>query len=231
MLFNINKKRLSHDIILQINDEPVPRVKFTNFLGLIIDDQLHWNQHITSVSSKISMNIGILNKVKSILPLNTLFMLYNTMILPHYNYCNLIWGRATQSRLNKLTCLQKRAIRICSGAHYRAHCNPLFVQLRTLPLDKLALFKTGVFMHKLQHGRLPKLFSDYFIKQNMIHSKYTRRRTDFRLPIFHTFSAQNQSIRYHGVKTWNTLETQIRNLNFCSFKKTYKKILIQQMLH
>ena len=149
------------------------------------------------------MAIGILNKIKSFLPTRTLFTLYNTMILLHFNYFSLVWGRAAQCRLHQLIVLQKIAIRICSGAHFRAHCEPLFGTLGTLPLAKLVSFKTGVFMHKLQHDIMPSVFSTYFIKQNKIHSKNTRRSSDFRLPIFRTSFAHSQSIRYHGVNIWN----------------------------
>ena len=89
------------DINLKINDETIPRVNSTNFLGLIIDHKLNWDPHINHVSKKVSMAIGILNKVKSFLPTHTLFTLYNTMILPHFNYCSLVWGRAAQCRLHK----------------------------------------------------------------------------------------------------------------------------------
>ena len=166
------------------------------------------------------MAIGILNKVKSFLPIHTLFTLYNTMILPHFNYCSLVWGRAAQCRLHKLIVLQKRVIRICSGAHFRAHCEPLFGILGTLPLTKLVSFKTGVFMHKLQHDILPSVFLTYFITQNKIHSKNTRRRTDFRLPLFRTSFAQNQSIR------WNNLEGSLKCLSLCCFKKKMKRSLL-----
>ena len=132
MLFNTERMQQPViDINLKINDETIPRVNSTNFLGLIIDHKLNWDQHINHVSKKVSMAIGILNKVKSFLPTRTLFMLYNTMILPHFNYCSLVWGRAAQCRLHKLIVLQKRAIRICSGAHFRAHCEPLFGTLGT----------------------------------------------------------------------------------------------------
>ena len=65
------------DINLKINDETIPRVNSTNFLGLIIDHKLNWDQHINHISKKVSMAISILNMVKSFLPTRTLFMLYN----------------------------------------------------------------------------------------------------------------------------------------------------------
>ena len=44
-----------------------------------------WNFHIKEVSKKISRNIGTLKKL--IVPNNILLTIYNTLILPHINYC------------------------------------------------------------------------------------------------------------------------------------------------
>ena len=36
----------------------------------------------------------------------------NTLVLPYLNYCNMIWTAASESLLNKLQVLQKKAVRI-----------------------------------------------------------------------------------------------------------------------
>ena len=167
-------------------------------------------------------------KCKTFLPTYTLQMLYNTLILPHFNYCCLVWGRAAQNRLHKVITLQKRAIRICTKAQPREHCEPLFRKLDTLPLMKLISFKTGLFMYKYSHNLLPSIFSNCFVKQSNIHSKHTRRNNDYRPPLFRTSFSQNQSIKHHGVNIWNNLENsfKVKNISFSRFKKIYKLSLL-----
>ena len=54
MLFNTERMQQPViDINLKINDETIPRVNSTNFLGLIIDHKLNWDQHINHVSKKL----------------------------------------------------------------------------------------------------------------------------------------------------------------------------------
>ena len=69
------------------------------------------------------MSIGVMRKLRSVLPLNALFMLYNAFLLPYLNYCSLVWSGASLSNLNRLQVLQKKAIRLCSNAHYLAHAH------------------------------------------------------------------------------------------------------------
>ena len=62
------------------------RVSSTKFLGVIIDENLTWKNHIDA----ISRNIGMLTKLKHFVPENILYSLYCTFILPYVNYGVLI---------------------------------------------------------------------------------------------------------------------------------------------
>ena len=44
------------------------------------------------MSKKISRIIGVLKKLQLVMPKNILLTIYNTLILPHINYCLLVWG-------------------------------------------------------------------------------------------------------------------------------------------
>ena len=61
-------------------------------LGITIDKHLTWNQHVNNISISIAKGIGILYKVKDYLLEDSLLMIYNTIILPYINYCNIILG-------------------------------------------------------------------------------------------------------------------------------------------
>ena len=56
------------------------------------------------------------------------------MIFPYLQNCITKWGSCSGSNLTPLVSLQQRIIRIVSGADYRAHSKPLFLQLRVLNL-------------------------------------------------------------------------------------------------
>ena len=68
------------------------RVKFTKFLGVVIDENLTWKNHVDAISKTISRNTGMLTKLKHYVPGNILRSLYCTLILPYTNYGILVWG-------------------------------------------------------------------------------------------------------------------------------------------
>ena len=84
MIFNFNERNIKIPLNLKLNidNEDVEQVQYTNFLGVIIDNKLTWEKHIDSLSKKISTNIGIIRKLRTVLPLQTLLTLYNSLIHP-----------------------------------------------------------------------------------------------------------------------------------------------------
>ena len=49
---------------LYIEDTKIESVTYLNFLGIIIQSNLKWENHINAISNKISRIIGILSKLK-----------------------------------------------------------------------------------------------------------------------------------------------------------------------
>ena len=199
------------------------------FLGVIIDEHLSWKNHITHISAKLSRSIGILSRLKYILPFNVLKMLYNSIIVPHLNYCNVIWGHTFKSYLEKLYLLQKRAIRIITKSDYRLPAGPLFVKLGVLPVYELIKFHTLLFMFKLQNENFPSIPSIKFIYNSDIHSYSTRQRNNLRLPRNRTTRACNSFYRV-GIKEWNSLNIQIKDSSTVSrFKLLLKRSLVDNI--
>ena len=85
-----------------------------NFLGLTIDQHLTWNEYVQKISNKISRSIGIMCKLKRFLPQQVLRILYDSLILPHLQYCILTWG----FKSDRLFKLQNRAVRIITCSKY-----------------------------------------------------------------------------------------------------------------
>ena len=96
---------------IKLDGVSLNRVSSTKFLGVIIDENLTWKNHIDAISKTISRNIGVLTQLKHFIPVNILYSLYCTLILPYINYGVLIWGNTCKIYLDKIFKLQKWAIR------------------------------------------------------------------------------------------------------------------------
>ena len=91
-------------LTLKINGIPISQVKSFNFLGIVLNENLTWTDHITHISHKINPVIAQIKRLKNQLPLHILKMIYNSLILSRLHYGNILWG---QSPVNLIK-LQKR---------------------------------------------------------------------------------------------------------------------------
>ena len=66
-------------------------------------------------------------------------------------YCNVIWGGAAQIHYNKILLLQKRAVRILSGAEYLAHTDPLFTRLKLLRIQGIYEYSCCMYVFRNRH--------------------------------------------------------------------------------
>ena len=122
----------NRDIQVKLDDINLQKVSSTKFLGVIIDENLTWKNHIDGISKTIARNVGVLNKLKCYIPKRVLHSSYCTLILPYVNYSIIVWGNTYHSYMDKIFKLQKWAVRTISNSHYRSHSAPLFQSLNIL---------------------------------------------------------------------------------------------------
>ena len=71
---------------LTLHPDSINRVEHTKFLGVIIHQNLSWQAHIKAISSKFAKSTGIIIKSRQFFLSNTLYRLYNSLILPYLQY-------------------------------------------------------------------------------------------------------------------------------------------------
>ena len=69
IVFRSSSRRLElEDLYVRLNEDVIPRVDCTKFLGVIIDEQLTWKPHIAYIQNKIAKNIGIIFRLSTFMP-------------------------------------------------------------------------------------------------------------------------------------------------------------------
>ena len=128
------------------------------------------------MSNKCLRIIGTLNRIKYFVPLNIRLMLYNTLILPHLNYCVTAWGY----QCNRIIKLQKKAIRTVMISSYNAHTEPFFKNLKLLKIQDILTLQTLKIYHKFRNNNLPNYIQNWPLFQNSnIHNHNTRGATNY----------------------------------------------------
>ena len=142
MFFSNNIKSNKDTCKVKIGDSEIKEVDHFKFLGLIIDSNLKWQNHIEHCKAKISSSLYIMNQVKNVLPIKQLLILYTTLIQPYLDYGIVLWGGTCQTYIRKLIILQKKCIRCVNGSKYNEHTYPIFRDLNILPVNGMYRYYT-----------------------------------------------------------------------------------------
>ena len=99
---------------LTVDDMNVERVKSTCILGLTVQDNMKWNEHIHNIVKKASKRLYMLRLLKrSNASIDTLITVYTTIIRPVLEYACQVWHYNIQQYLSEeIEKIQKRAFRI-----------------------------------------------------------------------------------------------------------------------
>ena len=87
-------------MLIKIYGKQIEQVKYTKFLGLYIDNEFSWKNHIDQISTKISKMTGIIARAKHYLSMKGKLTIYKTMIYPYLIYCNMTWASTYPTRLH-----------------------------------------------------------------------------------------------------------------------------------
>jgi hypothetical protein len=138
--------------LIKIDDQYLQRVwrkgkeKAFKLVGVWIDEELKWNDHIQSTVKKVNSAIyGIARTYKNLSKDNKK-LLYMGLIQSHLVYGAAFWGMAKTSKLEPLRIAQKRAIRKVHDLKYRDHTHKYFTESRILKLDDLINYATLTYM-------------------------------------------------------------------------------------
>ena len=224
------KKTSNHSAILnpiKIDENILLKVKETNFLGVNLTFNLSWKNHISNLVNKLNKYCSILYLTRGSLILNSLRLIYHSIIYSSLSYCNIIWAKAPKTHLNKLFIAQKRILRTINNRPRFHHTNEDFKNLSILKTTDINIYFSCLFAYK-SLNLLTYPFHYFTFSNNPIYNLRNNNNYNLRTPF--TRSAQGQSSpSYYVCNYWNNLPADIRSKpSVASFKTSLKQYLLSQ---
>ena len=225
MLFSSGKRLSSFDsdtFNLVSNGTSIEYTGCMKYLGIILDPTLSWHEHIDYIATRINSRLGLLCRVRKYLSVDISNQIFSTLIQPLFEYCNVIWSNANNTKLERLIKLQKKGARILLQKRIReARSIDLFKQLGWAPLQQRWDFYKCVAVYKSLHGLFPPYLSNVFCRNSMIHNYNTRGRDDIHLNKVNSKSGQ-RSFSFSAAKLYNNLPKYVKNSSSLKqFKSRY----------
>lgn len=201
---------------------------FIKVLGVRIDEKLTLDKHVNHICAKISTGIYNLNRVKNIIDTKYLKMIYFAHIHSHLNYCSLIFTLIPKKLTDRISKLQKKAVRAVCKKGYRDHTSPLFLSTKILPFRDLILYNILNFMKDFKNKTLPQTFNLTWLENSELENQYNLRNASD----YYTSRLRYQYLKDHPLyffpKSWNELHF---NLKYEPRKNQFSKKLKLFLLH
>ena len=213
-------RQLEHQFQIEVNQQPLKREKGYKYLGIEIDESLTWKDYINRISKKISAAIGGLKRVRHLVPFGTLLTMYDSLVLPYFDYCSAVWGHCCKGLSDKLQKLQNRAARVVTFSNYDRQSSELLDELMWDNLETRRSKQLAVLMYKtIINKSTPNYLFKIFENINSIHS-HNLRNSEYNVYIPRPYAeAGKNSFHYKGAVLWNGLTRDTKSqLNVRSFK-------------
>ena len=138
-----------------------------------------------------------------------LHYIYNALILPHFDYCSIVWGNCGKTPSERLQKLQNRAARILTSSSYDADFRYLLQELGWKDLITQRQIQVALMVFKALNDLAPDHLSSMFTERST--SGYVLRDSTNKLnvPLPRT-NYLKRSFSYRGATLWNSLPCNLR---------------------
>ena len=160
---------------VQNKQSHIEKVDTIKFLGVLLDDNFSWKEHIKYFENKIAKNVGLMYRAKPFLHKESLLALYYSYIHSYLNYGNLARGSTYLTNLKNVRSQQKHAIRISHNKTKFEHTKELFKSANVLNQYKLNILSIAIFMYRVRTKTSSPVFTGLF--QGLSHLYSTRSST------------------------------------------------------
>ena len=140
------------------DNNQIQRCESIKFLGIFLDENLTWKEHIKYTENKIAKNIGIIVRSKPYLNKKCLLSLYYSYIHSYISYPSIAWGNTYLSNLKRISSQQNHSVRIIYNKKKYESVGELLRSLKILSVYQIKILNNASFMHRINTNIAPVIF-------------------------------------------------------------------------
>ena len=181
--------------------------------------------HLESLISNISFKLYLFSKVRRYLNEKCAITVYKTMLMPFFDYCDILFMFTCLNELQKLNRQHIRGMKICTSGGNQFDENELYIKCNISKLDVRRKVHLRNFMFKNKNDVVNMVINDLNIN--------TRLHDGPVFKVTHPNSEPlKRSVMYAGAIEWNNLDADIKNIkDFNAFKRIQKSWMLKTFLN
>ena len=211
------------EVIVNIDDKVITNEKSVKLLGIKIDKNLDFEDHVTSLCKKASQKLHALARVAPFIETIKLRILMKAFIESQFSYCPLVWMFHSRNLNNRINRLHERALRISYRDTISSFEELLLID-NSFTIHEKNLQRLATEMYKVKNNLTPPFMKNVFpVSKCNINLRHK--------PAFETTNVKSvyngtETISFRGPQIWSIIPENIRNsrtlLEFHSKIKEWK---------
>ena len=205
---------------IQVGEQVIWESLYETLLGLTIDKELKFNNHVHQISKKAGAKVTALARLINVVSMEQKKTLMNAFIESQFSHCPLVWMFCASRKLNnRINRIHERGLRIVYK-DFTSSFEDLLLKNGSVSIHHRNIQLVAILMFKVKNGFCPEIIKDLFnLNTNPNISK------TFFIPQVRTEYMGKLSLRYFGPVVWETmLPIEFKNITVLEkFKESVKK--------
>ena len=219
---NRSKLKNFQDMQLLVAHEELENTTEFKYLGIVINQHLTWHDHVEILHSKVAQRLGMLKRLKHLLPLFARKLYVMTLIVPLFDYASIVWGdKNNKTLMNSLQVLQNKAAKQILNRSPWSSSTDALKELKWLDLSQRRELNRCIYMYNKESEDTSSC-----IKGTDIHKYNTRNKNMLRTVKSNTnwgLQRSQNSCLHSCHSNHNSLPNDIQSLSSIKkFKKAVK---------
>ena len=232
MVFTLKNKPVKYPM-LYLGNNQIKQVDHHTHLGLTFDTKMTWRNHIHRVYTKASQRLSNIKRIRYIIPRNTAFTLYKSLVRPVFEYADSVYDNVPG--LAKLDQLQREAMLMITCGYQRTPTANLYLETGIEYLHERRKQHRLVIYFKMLNNLAPdhlaKLATPSITEHRQRLLRNNQDPTLRVMPYARTTRLANSFI-FHTTKDWNKLSPSYRSIStLTAFKKKLKSLVPTKPVH
>ena len=203
-----------------MNNNEISSSSKEKLLGILLDNKLNFDSHITSLCKKAGQKLSVLAGINHCLTQDQKIWPLNSVVQSQFSYYPLIWMVTSRYLNNALNSIHERALRLIYN-DYDLPFDRILEDKKQKSIHQKNIDSLAIEIYKFQAGLTTPIMSDLFVTRENYN---LRNFQEFESSLRRKVKCGTETISYRGPQIWNLIPERLRTLKTLNkFKKEIKK--------
>nr|CAI5852127.1 unnamed protein product [Callosobruchus analis] len=219
------RNALANNLNVQIDGVSINRQTEVKNLGVILDEDLRFKNHVTNTIRKAFSNLKSIYGYKDLLNRNTKILLTDALVLSHFNFCDVLYNACIDYHDTKrIQKVQNACLRLIHGIRRGKSTSHKLVQTNWLNMKDRRVLHSVCLYQKVVTTKVPLNLYDKITFRHYVHNVNIRSKSYITPPAHHT-ALFERSFSYNIAKTYNAVPQSLKPKSLKAFAEQYAVLL------